>query len=105
VDTHFEMPKAQIKVLVGYCIFMLLMTQFLQRSDAFQRLLTPFAALFGSFLPIAISVFAIKNGWAIGRVRMIDRDDSPISYWFLVALGFSLGAFLLYQGVKGLATL
>jgi hypothetical protein len=36
---------------------------------------------------------------------MIGRDESPVSYWLLVALGFALGAYLLYQGVKGLAAL
>lgn len=99
------MPKGQVRVLVSYCVFMLLLTQFLQHSHKYANLLEPLAALFGSALPIAISVFAIKNGVALGRIRLIDRDESPASYWLLVALGFSLGAYLLYQGVRGLASL
>jgi len=99
------MPKGQVKVLVSYCVFMLLLTQFLQHSHRYVSLLEPLAALFGSALPIAISVFAIKNGWAIGRTRQIDRDESPVNYWLLVALGFALGAYLLYQSVRGFASL
>lgn len=99
------MPKDQIKILVGYCIFMLAFTQLLQHSVRLHGLLEPLAALFGSALPLAISVFAIRNGWAIGRTRLIDRDESPISFWLLVALGLMLGAYLMYQGIRGLAAL
>lgn len=99
------MLKGQVKILVSYCVFMLVLTQLLQHSHKYQNWLEPLAALFGALLPIAISVFAIKNGWAIGRMRVLDRDESPVSYWLLVALGFVLGAYLLFQGVRGLASL
>ena len=99
------MPKGQVKILVSYCLCMLVLTQLLQHSHKYQSLLEPLAALFGSFLPIAISVFAIKNGWAIGRIRVLDRDESPLTYWLLVILGFGIGAYLLYQGVRGVASL
>lgn len=59
------MPKGQVQFLIGYCIVMLLMTQFLQHSHKYQALLEPLAALFGSLLQICISAFAIENGWAI----------------------------------------
>jgi hypothetical protein len=99
------MPKGQAKFLVGYCIFMLLFTQLLQHSQRYQALLEPLAALLGSLLPICISVFAIKNGWALGRIRPVDRDESPISFWLLVAMGLGIGAYLIYRGVLGLAWL
>ena len=99
------MPKGQVKFLVGYCLFMLLFTQLLQHSHRYQALLEPLAALFGSVLPICISALAIKNGWAICRVSVIDRDESPISFWLLVAMGFGIGAYLIYRGVLGLASL
>ena len=99
------MPKAQVKFLVGYCIFMLLFTQLLQHSHRYHAFLEPLAALFGSVLPICISALAIKNGWAMGRVRVVDRDESPISFWLLVAMGFGIGVYLIYRGVVGLASL
>jgi hypothetical protein len=99
------MPKGQVKFLVVYCIFMLLFTQFLKHSHQYQTLLEPFAALFGSLLPVCISALAIKNGWAMGRIHPIDRDESPISFWLLVAMGFGIGAYLIYRGVLGLASL
>jgi hypothetical protein len=99
------MPKGQVKFLVGYCIFMLLFTQLLQHSQRYHALLEPLAALFGSFLPICISALAIKNGWAMGRIHPVDRDESPISFWLLVAMGFGIGAYLIYRGVLGLASL
>ena len=71
-------PKAQIKVLVGYRIFMRLMTQVLKHNHAFDRLLEP---LFGSFLPIAVSLFAMKDGRALGQTTPFDRKESPVRYW------------------------
>jgi hypothetical protein len=101
----FMMPKGQVKFLVGYCVFMLLFTQLLQHSHRYQALLDPLAALFGSFLPICLSALAIKNGWAIGRTNQVDRDESPISFWLLVAMGFGIGAYLICEGVLGLWSL
>jgi hypothetical protein len=99
------MPKGQVKFLVGYCIFMLLFTQLLQHNHRFQALLVPLAALFGSVLPICISALAIKNGCALGKLRAVDRDESPISFWLRVAMGFGIGAYLIYRGLLGLASL
>ncbi len=99
------MPKGQVKFLVGYCILMLLFTQLLQHSHRYQALLEPLAALFGSFLPICISALAIKNGWAMGRTTMVDREESPVGFWLLVAMGFGIGAYLIYWGLRGLASL
>jgi hypothetical protein len=99
------MPKSQAKLLVGYCIFMLVMTQLLQHSPMHKDLIEPLAALFGSMLPIAISLFAIRNGWAMGRTSQFDRKESPVTFWLLVTLGFVVGGYLLIQGVWGLARL
>ena len=63
------------------------------------------AALFGSSLPISISVPAIKNDWAMGRMHLIGRDESPVRSWLPVTLSFILGTNLLYKGVKDLAAL
>ena len=99
------MPKQQLKILVGYCIFMLILTQYIQHSHRYQGLFEPIAAFLGAFLPIAMSVFALKNGWALGRTRQVDRDESPVGFWFLVALGFAIGAYLIFQGIKSLVSL
>ena len=58
------------------------------------------AALFGSLLPIAISVLAVRSGWVMGRNRLIDRDESSIRYWLTIALGLALGAYLHCRGVR-----
>ena len=47
------------------------------------------AALFGLSLPISISVPAIKNDWAMGRMRLIGRDESHVRSWLPVTLGSS----------------
>jgi hypothetical protein len=99
------MPKNQLKFLVCYCVFMLLLTQMLQHSHRNQAMWEPLVALLGSILPICISVFAIKNGWAMGRIHTIDRDERPISFWLLVAMGFGLGAYLIYRGLQDLTLL
>jgi hypothetical protein len=99
------MPKGQLKFLIGYCVFMLLLTQYLQHIERHRAMLEPLAALLGSLLPICISAFAIKNGWALGRLRAVDRDESPVNFWLLVALGFGIGAYLIFQGLRGLALL
>ena len=101
----FIMPKGQVKFLVGYCVFMLLLIQLLQHSHRYQALLEPLSALFGSVLPICISAFAIKNGWAMGRISLVDRDEHPISFWLLVAMGFGIGGYLIYHGVLGFSSL
>jgi hypothetical protein len=99
------MPKGQKKILIGYCLAMLLLTQFWQHSHRHHALLETLSALLGAFLPIGISVFAIKNNWAMGRTGVVDREENPLSFWLLVALGFGVGVYLLYRGVSGLASL
>lgn len=99
------MPKGQLKLVVGYCIGMLLLTQLLQHSHRFHALLEPLSALLGSVLPICISVYAIRNDWALGRIRIVERAQSPVSFWLLVAMGFGIGGYLVYQGVSGLISL
>ncbi len=84
---------------------MLILTQYMQHSHIYQDLLEPIAALLGAFLPIAISGFSLTNGLALGRARQVDRDESPVSFYFLVAMGFAIGAFLIFQGLKGLFSL
>jgi hypothetical protein len=84
---------------------MLLFVQLVQHSHRYQALLEPLSALFGSVLPICISVFAVRNGWAISRIRIVDRDERPISFWLLVAMGFGIGAYLIYRGMVDLASL
>jgi hypothetical protein len=84
---------------------MLVLTQFLQHSDKYRALRDPLCALLGSVLPICIAVFAITNDWAMGRMRTVDREESPLIFWLLVGMGFGIGAYLLYQGVAGLASL
>lgn len=101
----FTMPKGQVKFLVAYCVFMLFFIQLLQHSHRYQAVLEPLSAMFGSVLPFCISAFAIKNGWAMGRTSLVDRDERPISFWLLVAMGFGIGAYLIYRGVLGLWSL
>jgi hypothetical protein len=36
---------------------------------------------------------------------MVERDESPIGFWLLVALGFGIGTYLIYKGVLSLALL
>lgn len=84
---------------------MLLLTQFLQHSQRHHALLEPVSALLGSVLPICISLFALKNNWALGRIRIVERAQSPLSFWLLVFMGFAIGAYLLYQGVSDLISL
>lgn len=101
-EDHLKMPKSQVKLLVGYCVFMLVMVQLLKHSQMPKELLESVADLFGSLFPIGIAVLALINGWAMGRTSQFDREDSPVSYWLLVALGFTVGGYLAIQGLLGI---
>jgi len=41
----------------------------------------------------------------VGRIHPVNRDESPISFWLLDAMGFGIGAYLIYRGVLWLASL
>jgi hypothetical protein len=93
------MPKNQIKLFIIYAVLMILLTQFLQHSLKYHHLLEPCSAFFGAWLPIGLAIFGIQNGWVVGKFCMIARDESPVSYWLLIALGFLSGFYLIYRGV------
>lgn len=81
---------------------MIVMTQFLVHSISYHGMLEPLAALFGSFLPIGLTIFGIQNGWVIGKFCTVDRDESPKSFWTIIALQSGLGSYLLCIGAWGL---
>ncbi|MET3118750.1 hypothetical protein AAKU64_002983 [Undibacterium sp. GrIS 1.8] len=96
------MPKNQIKLFVVYAICMMMLMLWIEHSTRYHALREPLGALFGAWLPIGLSIFGIQNGWVIGKFSIINRDNSPISFWIIIAAGFMLGVFLLYRGVSGL---
>ncbi len=90
--------KPQRLFMVGYIAFAVVMLLFLH-SGVNRHTTYPFDAVIGAPVPFSFGVFAIQNGWVNTRYSRIDRDESPVSYWFYVALALSLGAGLFFWGI------
>jgi hypothetical protein len=82
------MPKGQVKLFVGSCIFMLIFTQRMQHSHRYQAFLKPLAALFGSALPISIQPLkSITDGpWAGITQSKETKALSPLGFLWQSAL-------------------
>ena len=88
--------KLQRNLMLGYLGFVLLIM--LVIHEGFSRAsLTPIDLILYAPIPIGFGVFAIQNGWISTRYSApIERQDSPVSFWFYVgfALLFGIGMFL-----------
>jgi hypothetical protein len=92
--------KTQRNLMLGYIAFMVL--AILARHGGFDRhTSTPLDLILGAPIPCAFGVFAIQNGWISTRYSSpIDREESPVSFWFYVACALLLGAGMFLWGVR-----
>lgn len=93
--------KTQFKIVIGYALFVILFAHF-KKHGLESGQMTPLSAILYAPIPLAFSVFGIQNGWVIGKFCVIDRDESPISFWVLVAIGLVAGLGLFLWGLRGL---
>lgn len=93
--------KTQRYLMFGYMAFVILAMLVTHRGTD-RRTSTPFDLILGAPIPFAFGVFAIQNRWIGTRYSSpIDRDESPVSFWFYVALALLLGAGMFLWGVCG----
>ena len=87
--------KKQRYLMLGYIAFVLII---LARHGGLSRHSpTPLDLMLYAPIPFGLGIFAIQNGWIGARYSApIDREESPVSFWFYVgfALLFGTGMFL-----------
>lgn len=90
--------KTQRNILIGYIVFVIV--TILLRHGGFERhTSTPLDLILGAPIPFAFGVFAIQNGWISSRFSSVDRNESPVTFWFYVALALLLGAGMFLWGI------
>ena len=82
--------KTQRLVLLGYGAFALVTILVLDNRLG-RHISSPIYAVLCAPLPFGIGLCAIQNGWIGARYSTIYRDESPVSYWFYVALALAIG--------------
>nr|WP_295772551.1 hypothetical protein [Rhodoferax sp.] len=93
--------KTQRYVMIGYMAFMILAMLVTHRGMD-RHTSTPLDSILGAPIPFAFGVFAIQNGWISARYSSpIDRDESPVSFWFYVALALLIGTGMFLWGAYG----
>lgn len=91
--------KTQRNVMIGYMIFVIV-TVLVRHSGLERHTSTPLDLILGAPIPFGFGVFAIKNGWISTRYGpSIDRDESPVSFWFYAALALLIGVGMLLWGI------
>ncbi len=84
--------------MIGYIGFaivaILVLHHFIGRHTS-----SPIDLILGAPVPFGFGIFAIQNGWISTRYSTIDRDESPVSYWFYVTLALVVGAGMFVWGV------
>ena len=92
--------KTQRNVMLGYIAFVVV--TILASHGGFQRhTSSPLDLILGAPIPFGFGVFAIHNGWISSRYSaVIDREESPVTFWFYVAFALLLGAGMFLWGIR-----
>ena len=92
--------KTQRNLMLGYIAFVVM--TILARHGGFNRdVSTPLDLILGAPIPLGFGVFAIQNGWISTRYSSpIDREESPVSFWFYVACALLFGAGMFLWGLR-----
>lgn len=90
--------KTQRLVMLGY-IALAPVTLLLVHGGHNRHASYPVDLIVGAPIPFGVGVIAIQNGWINTRYSNVDREESPISYWFYVALALTVGAGMFTWGV------
>ena len=92
--------KTQRNLILGYIVFVLL-TIVVRHNGLNRHTSTPLDLILGAPIPFFFGVFGIQNGWISTRFSSpIDREESPVSFWFYVACALLLGAGMFLWGVR-----
>ena len=92
--------KIQRNLLLGYLAFVLVVNLAIHWGARGQSL-TPIDLILYAPVPIGFGIFAIQNGWIATRYSApIEREDSPVSFWFYVAFALLFGVGMFLWGVR-----
>ena len=93
--------KTQRNLMLGYIAFAIV-AMLVRHSGLDRHTSSPWDLILGAPIPFGFGVFAIQNGWISTRYAPpVDRDASPVSFWFYVGLALLLGAGMFLWGVYG----
>ena len=84
--------------MFGYIAFAIV-TVFVLHSGFDRHTSSPLDLILGAPIPFGFGVFAIQNGWINTRYSNVNRDESPVSYWFYVTLALMMGGGMFLWGV------
>jgi hypothetical protein len=84
--------------MLGYMAFAAL-TLLLVHSGFGRHMSSPVDLLVGAPIPFGFGLFAIQNGWINARYAKVNRDGSPVSFWFYVALLLAISAGMFLWGL------
>ena len=92
--------KTQRNLMLGYIAFVVI--TIIARHGGFNgNNSTRLDLILGAPIPFGFGVFAIQNGWISTRYSSpIDREESPVSFWFYVACALLSGAGMFLWGVR-----
>lgn len=93
--------KTQRTIVILYIAFVIV-TILARRGGFARQTSTPIDLILGAPIPFGFGVFAIHNGWINTRYSIVNRDDSPASFWFYVALALLIGAGMFLWGLVDL---
>ena len=90
--------KGQRLAMIGYIAFAILVI-LIHHREIGRHMSSPFDLIVGAPIPFGFGIFAIQNGWISARYSSVDRDESPVSCWFYVALALGIGSGMFIWGV------
>jgi hypothetical protein len=89
--------RIQRFAMTGYIVFAIVALLFLHRGIG-RHTSSPFDLILGAPIPFGFGIFAVQNGWISTRYSNVDRNESPVSYWFYVTLALGIGAGMFIWG-------
>ena len=98
-SAHPMYSKTQRNLMIGYIAFVIV-TILVRHGGVDRHTSTPLDLILGAPIPFGFGVFAIQNGRINTRYSNVDREDSPVSYWFYVALALSVGVGMFLWGIR-----
>ena len=93
--------KSWIILAISYAAFCVLVTFLEGPGFHHEALSTRLDKLLAAPFCWGLMVHGLQTGYVRGRFSTVERDDSPVTYWFNIVLFFVLGLLFVWRAAVG----
>jgi len=81
--------------VVLYIVFVAIESHGLQRAP-----MSPIEKILAAPMMWGIAAYGVQGGSVMGRFSWVDRDEKPVTFWFIITFEVLYGLFLFCWGMR-----